>query len=80
MRTGENSGSGIDGTAATSASAQGSDSLVAQNSMPPPRPENVPPVVKAANAINTFLKTDESFPDLDSCCRRKYPQSGEVTH
>jgi nuclear pore complex protein Nup155 len=71
VRMNSSSAQGHDGTVATSSTAQGSDSLVAQNSMPAPKPENIPPVVKAANAINTFLKTDESFPDLDSCCRRK---------
>lgn len=39
--------------------------------LPPPRAENVPPVVKAAKAINAFLQLDESFPDLDSYCRRE---------
>lgn len=53
------------------ADAQGSGGLVAANPLPAPRPENIPPVVKAAKAINTFLQTDESFPDLDSCCRRE---------
>jgi nuclear pore complex protein Nup155 len=33
--------------------------------------ENVPPVVKAAKAINTFLQMDEGFPGLDTYCGRK---------
>jgi nuclear pore complex protein Nup155 len=34
-------------------------------------PENIPPLMKAAKAINTSLKADENFPELDSYCRRK---------
>lgn len=49
----------------------GDAGLVAANPLPTPRLENVPPVVKAAKAINAFLQMDESFPDLDSYCRRK---------
>ncbi|KAI5459745.1 Non-repetitive/WGA-negative nucleoporin C-terminal-domain-containing protein [Mariannaea sp. PMI_226] len=45
------------------------DGLVAPSVLPPPRTENVPPVVKAAKAINTFLQADERFPELDSYCR-----------
>ncbi|KAI8715312.1 hypothetical protein NCS52_01038600 [Fusarium sp. LHS14.1] len=47
-----------------------SESLVAPTALPPPRSENVPPVVKAAKAINTFLQADGRFPDLDSYCRQ----------
>ncbi|EFY99909.1 nuclear pore complex subunit Nup170 [Metarhizium robertsii] len=48
----------------------GDAGLVAANPLPTPRLENVPPVVKAAKAINAFLQMDESFPDLDSYCRQ----------
>ncbi|PFH56451.1 hypothetical protein XA68_16489 [Ophiocordyceps unilateralis] len=44
--------------------------LVATAPLPPHRSENVPPVLKAAKAINAFLQLDESFPDLDSYCRQ----------
>lgn len=49
----------------------GNGNLPLQNAFLAPRSENVPPVTKAAKAINAFLQQDESFPDLDSCCRRK---------
>lgn len=67
------------GTVATTAStavtaaesnAEGAG-LASLTPMPPPRVENMPPVLKAAKAINTFLQSDENFPDLDSYCRRK---------
>lgn len=57
-------------TALTAVNA-GDAGLVAANPLPTLRVENVPPVVKAAKAINSFLQMDESFPDLDSYCRRK---------
>ncbi|PNY28783.1 nucleoporin [Tolypocladium capitatum] len=50
----------------------GAGGLVATTPLPPPRVENVPPVSKAAKAINAFLQLDENFPDLDSYCRRKF--------
>lgn len=46
--------------------------LASLTPLPPPRVENIPPVLKAAKAINSFLQLDESFPDLDSYCRRKF--------
>ena len=39
----------------------GDAGLVAANPLPTPRLENVPPVLKAAKAINAFLQMDESF-------------------
>ncbi|KAG6007326.1 hypothetical protein E4U21_006137 [Claviceps maximensis] len=56
-------------TAVTAINARNAE-LAATNSLPLPRPENVPPIVKAAKAINSFLQMDESFPDLDSYCRQ----------
>ncbi|KAG6012658.1 hypothetical protein E4U54_007381, partial [Claviceps lovelessii] len=56
-------------TAVTTISARNVE-LAAVSALPLPRPENVPPVVKAAKAINSFLQMDESFPDLDSYCRQ----------
>lgn len=53
----------------TAASTTMSGGLV-PNTVQPAR-ESLPPVEKAAKAINTFLQMDESFPDLDSYCRRK---------
>ncbi|KAM0247373.1 hypothetical protein ACHAQJ_009859 [Trichoderma viride] len=44
--------------------------LASLTPLPPPRVENIPPVLKAAKAINGFLQLDESFPDLDSYCRQ----------
>lgn len=55
---------------ATTANVEGGG-LASLAPLPPPRVENIPPVLKAAKAINSFLQLDESFPDLDSYCRRK---------
>ncbi|KAH8687014.1 Non-repetitive/WGA-negative nucleoporin C-terminal-domain-containing protein [Ilyonectria robusta] len=57
-------------TTASSSKTTTSDGLVVPSVLPPPRSENVPPVVKAAKAINSFLQADERFPDLDSYCRQ----------
>lgn len=54
----------------TSGNVEGSG-LSSLTPLAPPRVENIPPVLKAAKAINAFLQQDESFPDLDSYCRRK---------
>ncbi|PHH63665.1 hypothetical protein CDD81_5646 [Ophiocordyceps australis] len=35
-----------------------------------PRPENLSPATKAAKAIDSFLKLDASFPDLDTYCKQ----------
>jgi nuclear pore complex protein Nup155 len=32
----------------------------------------LPPILKAARSVNNVLDLDESFPDLDSYCRRKF--------
>lgn len=67
-------GSGLTSTGSSTALTAvnaGDSSLAPINPLPVPRVENVPPVVKAAKAINAFLQMDESFPDLDSYCRRK---------
>jgi nuclear pore complex protein Nup155 len=32
----------------------------------------LPPILKAARSVNQVLQADESFPDLDSYCRREY--------
>jgi nuclear pore complex protein Nup155 len=40
-----------------------------RSQLPPTDPSS--PIVKAARAINSVLQTDESYPDLDSYCRRK---------
>ncbi|KAG5951413.1 hypothetical protein E4U53_003149 [Claviceps sorghi] len=80
-QAGGNLAGGNSALATTSAEAQGSSTavttisarnaeLAATNALPLPRPENVPPVLKAAKAINSFLQMDESFPDLDSYCRQ----------
>lgn len=57
--------------AATPTASGGAGGLVATNPLPPPRAETVPPVIKAARALNEFLQSDENFPDLDSYIRRK---------
>ncbi|UKZ56842.1 hypothetical protein TrVGV298_010686 [Trichoderma virens] len=54
---------------ATTATTEGGG-LASLTPLPPPRVENIPPVLKAAKAINSFLQLDESFPDLDSYCRQ----------
>lgn len=61
------------GSGTVGAGSQPSNALAPTNLQPVPvlRAENVPPVVKAAKAINAFLQADESFPDLDSYCRRR---------
>ncbi|KAK5991337.1 Nuclear pore protein [Cladobotryum mycophilum] len=65
---------GAPATGSTSVTATGANvdgaGLIALNPLPPPRVENIPPVLKAAKAINSFLQLDESFPDLDSVCRQ----------
>lgn len=45
--------------------------MLTTNPLPPPRSEAVPPVIKAARAVNDFLQSDENFPDVDSYIRRK---------
>ncbi|KAM5345253.1 hypothetical protein ACJ41O_011115 [Fusarium nematophilum] len=57
-------------TTPASSSTPANTSLVTPTVLPPPRSENVPPVVKAAKAINSFLHADGRFPDLDSYCRQ----------
>lgn len=37
----------------------------------PPR-EDLPPVSKAALVVNQTLQLDDSYPDIDSYCRRMY--------
>ncbi|GAO18956.1 hypothetical protein UVI_02059370 [Ustilaginoidea virens] len=54
----------------TTVSDSSDSGFVAANPLPAPRVENVPPILKAAKAINSFLQMDESFPDLDSYCRQ----------
>lgn len=47
---------------------------LATGMLPPPQArEDLPPVAKAAQVINQTLQLDESYPDLDSYCRRKLP-------
>lgn len=36
-----------------------------------PREEALPPVTKAAKCVNETLQIEESFPDIDSYCRRE---------
>ncbi|KAL7961296.1 Non-repetitive/WGA-negative nucleoporin C-terminal domain-containing protein [Trichoderma compactum] len=57
-------------TAVTATANTEGGGLASLTPLPPPRVENVPPVLKAAKAINAFLQLDESFPDLDSYCRQ----------
>ncbi len=45
--------------------------------LPAPR-EELPPVAKAAETINKTLQLDDSFPDLDSYCRRKPHHRGLI--
>ncbi|RDA83830.1 hypothetical protein CP532_5137 [Ophiocordyceps camponoti-leonardi (nom. inval.)] len=52
------------------ADASSQSGLVATAPLPPSRPANVPPILRAAKAINSCLQLDESFPDLDSYCRQ----------
>ena len=44
---------------------------IATGMLPPPQArEDLPPVVKAAQVVNQTLQLDESYPDIDSYCRR----------
>ena len=36
-----------------------------------PKGDDLPPILVAAKTINSNLQLDESFPELDSYCRRK---------
>jgi len=40
--------------------------------------EELPPVVRAAQSINQNLQQEESYPDLDSYCRRKSLCTGRL--
>ncbi|KAK2616776.1 hypothetical protein QQS21_000153 [Conoideocrella luteorostrata] len=64
-----NTGTQGSSTAMTAVNA-GNAGLAAANPLPPSRIESIPPVVKAAKAINSFLQMDENFSDLDSYCRQ----------
>lgn len=55
---------------ATIASTSTSGGLVSTSSAPAPQ-QNIPPVTRAAQAVNQFLQSDENYPELDSYCRRK---------
>jgi nuclear pore complex protein Nup155 len=47
---------------------------IATGMMPqPPLSEDLPPIAKAAQVVNQTLQLDESYPDLDSYCRRISP-------
>ncbi|KAK3323968.1 Non-repetitive/WGA-negative nucleoporin C-terminal-domain-containing protein [Cercophora scortea] len=63
--------SGSMGTTSASLQSNGSGPLAANGGGPPPPParEDLPPVLRAAQCINTTLQLDESYPDLDSYCR-----------
>ncbi|OLN97413.1 Nucleoporin NUP170 [Colletotrichum chlorophyti] len=54
---------------ATIASATTSAGLVSTTSSQTTQ-QNLPPVARAAQAVNQFLQADESYPELDSYCRR----------
>ncbi|KAK2928373.1 hypothetical protein FoTM2_011235 [Fusarium oxysporum f. sp. vasinfectum] len=57
-------------TAPTAPRTTSNDNLIVPTALPPLRSENVPPVVKAARAINACLQSDGRYPDLDSYCRQ----------
>ena len=41
--------------------------------LPPPQArDDLPPVTKAAQVVNQTLQLDESYPDIDSYCRRMF--------
>lgn len=56
---------------ATIASTSTSGGLVSTSSAQAPQ-QNLPPVTRAAQAVNQFLQSDENYPELDSYCRRKF--------
>jgi nuclear pore complex protein Nup155 len=46
---------------------------IATGMLPPPHlREDLPPVAKAAQVVNQTLQLDESYPDIDSYCRRMF--------
>ncbi|OAA58342.1 non-repetitive nucleoporin [Cordyceps fumosorosea ARSEF 2679] len=53
-------------------------SLVPAILAPTRRLENIPPVVRAARAINACLTSDENFPDIDSYCRQGASSDYEI--
>lgn len=55
-------------SAPTQATPGPSGALAVPPQAPQP-PQDVPPVTKAAQAINRFLQADQSFPELDSYAR-----------
>ncbi|EMT70027.1 hypothetical protein FOC4_g10008467 [Fusarium odoratissimum] len=57
-------------TAPSAPRTTSNDNLIVPTALPPLRSENVPPVVKAARAINACLQSDGRYPDLDSYCRQ----------
>ncbi|CVK94545.1 hypothetical protein FPRO04_10766 [Fusarium proliferatum] len=60
----------VTATAPSAPRATSNDNLIVPTALPPLRSENVPPVVKAARAINACLQSDGRYPDLDSYCRQ----------
>lgn len=52
---------------ATVSSVGTSGGLVSTSQAPQ---QNLPPVTRAAQAVNQFLQADENYPELDSYCRR----------
>jgi len=51
-----------------------SETAIMSTTGPQPKPpkEEISPVEKAAQTVNRTLQQDESYPDLDSYCRREY--------
>lgn len=55
----------------TTGDATPSGAVVRAEQAPATKASTVSPIEKAAVAINSFLTSDDNFPDLDSYCRRK---------
>jgi len=55
----------------------GADLPPSAQQLPQPPPAeataSLPPILKAARSVNQVLQQDESYPDLDSYCRRESP-------
>lgn len=72
--TGTTTGSSVASTGGGGTLSSGSaGGTVSTSSGGLPARDELPPVVKAAQSINQTLQLDESYPDLDSYCRRKLP-------
>lgn len=62
---------GSSGFAPATVSSAGTSGGLVSTSSTQPSQQNLPPVTRAAQAVNQFLQVDENYPELDSYCRRE---------